>query len=63
MKLNDKEIHIQPQSISSLLFSQGIEPKGIAVAVNNKVVKRIDWDEHILSDTDNVVVIAAAYGG
>lgn len=37
--------------------------KGIAVAVNNKVVKRSNWELHQLSENDKVLVISATKGG
>ncbi len=37
--------------------------KGIAVAVNNTVVKREDWKSCILSENDKVIVISATKGG
>jgi len=37
--------------------------KGIAVAVNQVVVPRAQWANHILKDSDNVLVIKAAQGG
>ncbi len=63
MKLNNQDIKINTLTISQLLAEQNINPKGIAIAVNNKVVPRIEWEEHIVTDDDSVVVITAAYGG
>ena len=37
--------------------------KGIAVAVNNKVVRKDDWKSHPLSENDNILVISATKGG
>lgn len=39
------------------------EQKGIAVAVNDAVVRRPEWPGHELSDTDRVEVIQATQGG
>ena len=37
--------------------------KGIAVAVNNSVVPKTDWDNYTLSPTDKILIISATQGG
>ena len=37
--------------------------KGIAVAVNNTVVPKADWQKHFLHEKDNVLIIKATQGG
>lgn len=39
------------------------DKKGIAVAVNNKVIKKQDWATNTLSENDKVLVISATKGG
>ncbi len=63
MKFNNEIIEIEDQTISELLEKEGLNVKGIAVAVNNKVVKRVDWDTYIVTNADTMVVMTAAYGG
>jgi sulfur carrier protein len=41
----------------------GQKQKGIAVAINNTVVPRAVWDNHILQANDNILIIKAAQGG
>ena len=36
---------------------------GIAVAVNNSVIPRSNWDSYALSERDKVVIIQATQGG
>lgn len=36
---------------------------GIAVAVNNTVIPKTDWDNHTLSPTDQILIITATQGG
>lgn len=54
-------------SASSLFFlleqTQYASKKGIAVAVNNKVVPRADWPVFQLQENDKVLVITATKGG
>lgn len=52
--------------LPSLLADLGVDlehVRGIAVAVNDEVVRRRDWDEVRLSDGDRVEVVTAKQGG
>lgn len=40
-----------------------LQTEGIAVAVNNKVVRRAQWDTTELLDGDSVVLLTAVQGG
>lgn len=37
--------------------------KGIAVAVNNHVIPRTDWNSQLLNPTDQILIISATQGG
>ncbi|MBD5330106.1 MAG: sulfur carrier protein ThiS [Bacteroides sp.] len=37
--------------------------KGMAAALNNRVVKRADWSKTFLHDNDNILIISAVCGG
>ena len=50
-------------SVAQLAALLNLPPQGVAVAVNNRMVPRTLWEEHILREGDNVVVIKAACGG
>jgi sulfur carrier protein len=41
----------------------GEKQKGIAVAVNETVVPKTQWDKYILQPNDTVLVIKATQGG
>lgn len=41
----------------------GDKQAGIAVAVNETVISKADWNKHLLKDNDNVLVIKATPGG
>lgn len=47
------------------MVEQGVNPEkpGIAVAVNDTVVRRSDWKQTELADGDHVEVITAMQGG
>ncbi len=63
--LNNKPIETQkdPITLSQLLAENYDSLRGMAVAVNNKLVSRDRWDNSYLAPDDDVVVITAAFGG
>ena len=36
---------------------------GIALAINNTVIPKQDWDSHKLNETDDILIISATQGG
>jgi sulfur carrier protein len=63
--INHKTQQLQEKaSLLHLLETQGLsEKKGIAVAVNNKVIPRAGWPSHTLNPNDSVTIIKATQGG
>lgn len=62
--LNKKEIELKDNStITMLIENMSIETTGIAIAVNNKVIRRNEWQNFVLKDNDIVIVIKAVCGG
>lgn len=63
--VNNKLYAVQPHTtVAGLLqFIQLSSEKGIAVAVNNLVVPRLQWDQRALQPSDNVTIIRATQGG
>lgn len=63
---NQKEISLPDcpaTTVADLLRMHDVTSAGVAVAVNNAVVRRADWAEKTLSDGDKVMVITAVCGG
>lgn len=51
-------------SLSSALEQQGLlSQKGTAVAVNNAVIPKADWQHKILNEHDKITIIRATQGG
>ena len=63
--INHKPIDISGdnQSLLDLLACENIATRGIAVAINNRVVSRKEWPETRLADGMNITVIHAVCGG
>jgi sulfur carrier protein len=36
---------------------------GIALAINNTVIPKTDWNTHFLKETDDILIISATQGG
>ena len=36
---------------------------GMAIAVNNVVIAKTEWEKYIVKDNDNILIINAIFGG
>lgn len=62
--VNDKQMEVAADFTPSQLLEQlEIPPKGAAVAVNDSLVSRTDWQTFALQENDTVLIIRAASGG
>lgn len=61
--VNNKEVETGAKNL--LLFSQQLDlpPSGIAVAVNNRIIPRSEWEDYNLSHGDSLIIIKAVCGG
>lgn len=50
-------------TLAALLEACQVPEKGIAVALNNRVVRKADWPKTMVNDGDAVTVIQAVCGG
>ena len=63
LKVNDKEVETGATNLSQFSQEQNLPTSGIAVAVNNRMIPRTEWDAFILNDGDSILIIKAVYGG
>lgn len=63
--VNDKEFNsFSPiLTLATLADELNIKPEGVAIAVNNKVVRKALWLTTHLAEGDKVTVITAVCGG
>ncbi len=65
--VNGEERTVSPRyPLMDVLQDLDIDPgeaSGIAVAINESVIRQSDWDDATLSDGDTVEVITAQQGG
>lgn len=64
LQVNEKSIELDGSTVKDLLVLQGLADKsGFAVAVNETVVSRDEWQEFELSENDSVLIIQPTQGG
>lgn len=63
INVNNKPINTEATNLSTLASELSLPEKGVAVAVNNKMVPRNLWEQTPLSEGATVVIIKAACGG
>ncbi|WP_178797551.1 sulfur carrier protein ThiS [Bacteroidaceae bacterium] len=64
LTVNNKETEVKDGcTVTELAAQLALPEKGVAIAVNNKMIPRTEWAERILQPDDSLVVIKAACGG
>jgi sulfur carrier protein len=67
IKLNNQiKILAEPctvQQLSEQFATENSGTKGIAIAVNQVVIPKSNWQQHLLHENDDVLVIKATQGG
>ncbi len=62
--VNNKETELsQGNTVADLALQLNLPKQGIAVAVQNRMIPRTDWDSKQLQEGDKLVIIKAACGG
>jgi len=66
LKINNQ----QKQFIADSLTVQALldleiplKQNGIALAINNTVIPKSDWNSHLIKETDDILIISATQGG
>ena len=66
LKINNqtKQFATDSLTVQALLDLEiPIKQNGIAVAINNTVIPKSNWNFHIIQETDNILIISATQGG
>ena len=66
LKINNqtKQFTTDSLSVQALLDLEIPEKQnGIAVAINNTVISKSDWNSHPIQETDDILIISATQGG
>ena len=66
LKINNqiKQFPLDSLTVQALLDLEIPEKQnGIALAINNTVIPKSDWNSHFLNPTDDILIISATQGG
>ena len=63
LHVNGKPLHTQAPTLAALLQELQVAPPGIAVAVNESVVRRANHAQFRLNEGDKIEIIRAVQGG
>ena len=62
--INQKKREVQDSiSVKELLDMQQIAIEGTAIAIDNKLVPKNEWNDRILTDGNKITIIRATFGG
>lgn len=51
------------ETIAQLVEWKNLNPAALAIAVNNKIVRKLSWDSTKLTENSNLTIFSAAFGG
>ncbi|EZH74859.1 hypothetical protein ATO12_08965 [Aquimarina atlantica] len=60
---NQSQSILENSSIKKLLEQLDILPNGIAIAINNEVISKEKWEQTMIENDDDIVIIKATQGG
>ena len=64
VKLNDREYAVvEGTSLAAFIEGLGVSPRGIAIAVEGRVIPKTEWADTILSEGMELMMIHAVSGG
>jgi sulfur carrier protein len=61
---NQKHTVNDNSSLQTIVNTQlGEKQKGVAVAVNDNVIPKLNWENYIIKSNDHILIIKATQGG
>ncbi|MBQ5925175.1 MAG: sulfur carrier protein ThiS [Paludibacteraceae bacterium] len=63
IRVNNKEVETQTCNLQLLSQELNFPQTGIAVAVNNRMIHRAQWEQYTLNPNDDLIIIKAVCGG
>ena len=63
--LNNQPVELanDHMTVKDLMTWKNINPQGTAIAIDDKLLKKADWEITPLKELMNITVISAAFGG
>ena len=63
IKINNKEVETAAKTVAELAAEQKLPEKGVAIAISNNMVPRTEWNNRLLNEGDDIVILKASCGG
>ncbi len=64
VKVNQEEHQfLDNVTLLTLVADLKIATNGIAIAINQSIIKKENWSEQLLQNNDNILIIKATQGG
>ncbi|NRR90365.1 sulfur carrier protein ThiS [Winogradskyella undariae] len=64
IKVNQEDHYILENiTLQEFVENLKIQTNGIAIAINNTVVKKTDWSSRLLHNNDDILIIKSTQGG
>lgn len=60
---NPEIIPDEIETISQLVEWKNLNSDALAIAVDNKIVRKLSWDSTKLTENSNLTIFSAAFGG
>lgn len=61
--VNNKEVETKADTLLELTRELALPAQGVALAVNNRMIPRTEWEKQSLNEGAQIVIIKAACGG
>ncbi|NJL76166.1 MAG: sulfur carrier protein ThiS [Saprospiraceae bacterium] len=64
-KINDQTYEFEEVQTIEMALNQlnKLDLTGIAIAINNVVIPKIQWKEHFIQHQDEILIVTATQGG
>lgn len=63
LTVNQQSIETEAKNLEELVAELNLPNQGVAVAVDNRLVKRNEWADYALTNDAKITIIKAACGG
>lgn len=64
IRINNCETDIvSGTTIAMIAQMESLPDKGVAIAVNGEIVQRSAWNEHVINNGDDIIILKAFCGG
>lgn len=61
--VNQQEVDTQATSLQELAQALGLPAQGVAIAIDNRMIPRAEWERTPLREGASIIIIKAACGG